>query len=251
VEEAVMKLERRNILVVLVTSAVIVAVGTRAPAARADDSRDKKVKEAAEQSARAAKAFDAIMQVPDKAIPRDLLSRAKAVAVFPRVIKVAVTVGGEGGRGVVCRRADGGWGNPVFIRGGGASVGAQIGASSTDFFLLLMNDESVEGLMKDKFELGGEAGVAAGPVGRNAGAATDALMHAAILSYSRSRGLFAGVNVKGVVLRPEDDLNLAVYNQTAGELLADHAGGAASPSNELKAFPDTLRRYTIKPGDPQ
>src|SRR5262249_12320149 len=161
------------------------------------------------------KAFDEIMQVPDKAIPRDLLARAKAVAVFPRVIKVAMTVGGEGGRGVVSRHIDGRWDNPVFLRGGGGSVGPQIGASSTDYFLLLMNDESVESLMKDKFELGGEAAVAAGPVGRNAGAATDALMHAAILSYSRSRGLFAGANVKGVVLKPEDDLNLAVYNHTA------------------------------------
>jgi lipid-binding SYLF domain-containing protein len=203
----------------------MIVVTARTPAARSDDSREKKVKEAAEQSTRAAKAFDAI----------------------PRVIKVAVTVGGEGGRGVVSRHTDAGWGDPVFLRGGGASVGPQIGASSTDFFLLLMNDESVEGLMKDKFELGAEAGVAAGPVGRNAGAATDALMHAAILSYSRSRGLFAGVNVKGVVLKPEDDLNLAVYNQTARELLGDHVGGSASQAAGLKMFPEALARYPVNP----
>ena len=133
----------------------------------------------------------------------------------------------------------------MFIRGGGGSVGPQIGASSTDYFLLLMNDESVEGLMKDKFELGGEAAVAAGPVERNAGAGTDALMHAAILSYSRSRGLFAGVNVKGVVLRPEDDLNKAVYNQDARELLSDQAT-ASHPSERLNSFPETLGRYTSK-----
>jgi len=246
-----MKSERQHILVLLVTLAAIVIASTSVPAARSDDSREKKVKEAAEQSTRAAKAFDAIMQVPDKAIPRDLLSRAKAVAVFPRVIKVAVTVGGEGGRGVVSRHTDAGWGNPVFIRGGGASVGPQIGASSTDYFLLLMNDESIEGLMKDKFELGGEAAVAAGPVGRNAGAGTDALMHAAILSYSRSRGLFAGANVKGVVLRPEDDLNLAVYNHTAHELLSDPVAGAAGPSGGLKSFPQTLSRYTSNSSDNQ
>jgi SH3 domain-containing YSC84-like protein 1 len=202
-----------------------------------------KIKEAAEQSSRAAKAFDAIMQVPDKAIPRDLLSRAKAVAVFPSVIKVAVTVGGEGGRGVVCRRTDAGWSDPVFLRGGGGSVGPQIGASSTDYFLLLMNDESLQQLMKDKIELGGEAEVAAGPVGRNAGAATDVLMRAAILSYSRSRGLFAGANLKGVVLRPEDDLNLAVYNHTARELLSDPVRGGTSA--ELTAFPQVLSRYTV------
>ena len=230
-----------------VMALVIAAAATITTAARSHSEQDK-IKDAAQQSSRAAQAFDAIMQVPDKAIPRELLSRAKAVAVFPRVIKVAVTVGGEGGRGVVSRHNDVGWGNPVFIRGGGPSVGAQIGASSTDYFLLLMNDESVEGLMKDKFELGGEAGVAAGPVGRNAGAATDALMHAAILSYSRSRGLFAGVNVKGVVLRPEDDLNMAVYNKKARELLAD-PHGPDGPSPDLHAFPDTLRRYTVSSSD--
>jgi SH3 domain-containing YSC84-like protein 1 len=238
----------QNIRVVLVTLAAILVVGAQTPAARSDAYREKKLKEAAEQSTRAAKTFDAIMQVPDKAIPRELLARAKAVAVFPHVIKVAATVGGEGGRGVVSRHTDTGWGNPVFLRGGGASVGPQIGASSTDFFLLLMNDESVEGLMKDRFELGGEAAVAAGPVGRNAGAGTDALMQAAILSYSRSRGLFAGVNVKGVVLKPEDDLNIAVYNQTARELLSEQVG-AGSTSAGLKTFPEALGRYSANPGN--
>jgi len=133
-------------------ASTIVATG-RSPQARSNDSNEKQVKNAAEQSARAAKAFEAIMQVPDKAIPRDLLARAKAIAVFPRVIKVALTVGGEGGRGVVSQHTSTGWANPVFLRAGGGSVGPQIGASSTDFFLLLMNDESVDGLMKDKFEL--------------------------------------------------------------------------------------------------
>jgi len=238
-----MKPERQNILVVAVALAAIVVVGAGAPQARSDDSHEKKVKDAAEQSAKAAKAFDAIMQVPDKAIPRDLLAKAKAIAVFPRVLKVAFTVGGEGGRGVVSKRVGQGWGDPVFLRAGGGSVGPQIGASSTDFFLLLMNDDSVEGLMKDKFELGGEAGVAAGPVGRNAGAATDALMQAAILSYSRSRGLFAGANVKGVVIRPEDDLNMTIYSKTARELLGHPIGADASPAAGLKAFPQTLGRY--------
>ena len=239
-----MKLQRIGIVAAAALAAVVIA-GASPRAARKDDSRDKKIKEAAEQSSRAAKAFDAIMGVPDKAIPQDLLAKAKAVAVFPRVIKVALTVGGEGGRGVVSKHTADGWASPVFIRGGGGSVGPQIGAESTDFFLLMMNDESVEGLMKDRFELGGEAAVAAGPVGRNAGAATDALMHAAILSYSRSRGLFAGVNVKGVVIKPEDDLNQAVYNQTARELLSDAPRGS-SPSTGLDSFPDALRRYTDK-----
>jgi SH3 domain-containing YSC84-like protein 1 len=241
-----MKLERRNVFAMAATLAAILVLGARTPAARVDDSQEKKVKEAAEQSTKAAKAFDEIMQIPDKAIPRDLLGRAKAVAVFPHVIKVAVTVGGEGGRGVVSRHVGAGWGDPVYLRGGGGSVGPQIGASSTDFFLLLMNDDSVAGLMKDKFELGGEVGVAAGPVGRNAGAATDALMQAAILSYSRSRGLFAGANVKGVVIRPEDDLNLAVYRKTARELLGEQGNQGAEAG--VKAFPQALNRYAATAG---
>jgi len=244
-----MKPERQNMLVAAVALAAIVVATTRTPEARSNDSQEKKARDAAAQAAKAARAFEGIMQVPDKAIPRDLLARAKAIAVFPQVIKVALTVGGEGGRGVISRHVGAGWGNPVFVRAGGGSVGLQIGASSTDFFLLLMNDESVDGLMKDKFELGGEAGIAAGPVGRNVGAATDALMHAEILSYSRSRGLFAGVNVKGIVLKPEDDLNVAVYNQTARELLGDPISGDAGAAAGLKAFPQALGRYTVNPSN--
>jgi lipid-binding SYLF domain-containing protein len=135
------------------------------------------------------------------------------------------------------------------LKAGGGSVGPQIGASATDFVLLVMNDESIAGLMKDRFELGGEAQVAAGPVGRNAGAATDALMQAAILSYSRSHGLFAGVNVKGIVISPEDDLNVAVYNKTARELLAEPIARDESAKAGLHAFPQALGRYAANAGD--
>jgi len=214
------------------------------PHAGAIDSREKMRQEATSQSAKAAKAFDAIMQVPDKAVPTDLLAKAKAIAVFPDVLKVAFGVGGEGGRGVVSKRVGDQWGRPVFLRAGGGSFGAQIGASSTDLIVLFMNEESVDSLMKDRVGLGGEAGVAAGPVGRNAGAGTDALMHAAMLSYSRSRGMFAGVALKGFVIKPEDDLNLAVYNKTAEELLKQSADGEAT--SELEAFPQALNRYTVK-----
>jgi lipid-binding SYLF domain-containing protein len=211
------------------------------------DSREKMRQEAAAQSAKAAKAFDAIMEVPDKAIPRDLVAKAKAIAVFPAVRKVAFVVGGEGGRGVVSQRVGDHWGPPVFLRAGGGSVGPQIGASSTDLFVLLMNDESVDSVMKDRFGLGGEAGVAAGPVGRNAGAATDAFMHAAMLSYSRSRGVFAGLALKGVVIKAEDDLNLAVYNKTAEEMLKESPETGAT--SDLQAFPSALNRYTGQSSD--
>ena len=208
------------------------------------DEHGTKVKEAASQSAKAAKVFDAIMQIPDKSIPRDLLAHAKAIAVFPQVIKASFVVGGEGGRGVVSHRTSTGWSDPVFFRAGGGSVGWQIGATATDFVLLFMNDEAMAGLMKDKFELGAEAGVAGGPVGRETGAGTDALMHAEILSYSRSRGLFAGVSLKGVVVRPEDDLNQAVYSKTAHELLSDDKGAGANSEADLPPFSKTVSRYS-------
>jgi lipid-binding SYLF domain-containing protein len=220
----------------------VIIVGS--PQVRAIDSREKMRQEAAAQSAKAGKAFEAIMQVPDKAIPNELLAKAKAIAVFPQVLKVAFGVGGEGGRGVVSKRVGDHWGNPVFLRAGGGSFGPQIGASSTDLFVLLMNDESVDSLMKDRVGLGGEAGVAAGPVGRNAGAATDALMRAAMLSYSRSRGVFAGAALKGFVIKPEDDLNLAVYGKTAEELLKESASSDAT--SDLQALPRALGRYTTR-----
>ena len=142
-----MKTNSGNIsMAVVAFSLAIAAVATRGPQARGIDSREKMRQEAAHQSEKAAKAFNAIMQVSDKAIPRDLLAKAKAIAVFPEVIKVAFTVGGEGGRGVVSRRNGDAWGRPVFFRAGGPSVGAQIGVSSTDFVVLMMNDESVDGL---------------------------------------------------------------------------------------------------------
>jgi lipid-binding SYLF domain-containing protein len=241
-----MKTESPGILrAAVIVAAIMVLATTSTPAARSDDSREKKLRDAAGQSAKAANVLEAIMGVPDQAIPRELMTRAKAIAVFPQVIKVALKVGGEGGRGVVSRRTSGGgWADPVFLRAGGGSVGPQVGASSTDFVLLLMSDDSVKGLMKDRFELGGGAAVAAGPVGRNAGAGTDALLRAEILSYSRSRGLFAGANLKGVVLRPEDDLNVAVYHKTASELLADEGRAGSDDEVGLKAFPQALGRYT-------
>src|SRR5579871_1583885 len=128
----------RHVHTLVAAAVATVAVLTIAsPAVRSADSRSNMRSAAAEQSAKAAKAFDAIMQVPDRAIPRELLAKARAVAVFPQVVKVAFTIGGEGGRGVVSRRLADGWSSPVFFRGGGASVGAQVGATSTDYVVLM------------------------------------------------------------------------------------------------------------------
>lgn len=215
------------------------------------DDHDAKVKEASAQSAKAGKIFDAIMKTPDKAIARDLLEHAKAIAVLPQVIKAAFFIGGEGGRGVVSRRTRTGWSDPVFFRAGGGSFGPQVGASATDIVLLFMNDEAVAGLMKDKFELGAEAAVAGGPVGRETSAGTDALMQAEILSYSRSRGSFSGVNLKGVVISPEDYLNLAVYDKSAHELLGQSKQGANDTAADLPSFSKTVSRNTPNSGADQ
>jgi lipid-binding SYLF domain-containing protein len=240
-----MKRNAQSLVVVVATFAISI-MSARAPQARADDDKTT-LADAAAQSAKAAKAFNAIMEVPDKAIPRDLLARAKAIAVFPEVLKVAFLGGGGGGRGVVSRHQGGTWGDPVFFRAHGGSVGPQIGASKTDFVLLLMDDQSVDALMKDKFELGAEVRAAAGPVGKNHEAASDAGLQADILSYSRSRGLFAGVDVKGVVIRPEDELNMAVYNKTARELLG-HQQETTAPSG-LQAFPQAVGRVAGASGE--
>jgi lipid-binding SYLF domain-containing protein len=239
---------RKNQTRILVFGTVFVALLSLPPLARPGDDHETKVKEAAKQSAKAAKVFDEIMQAPDKAIPKDLLRRAKAIAVFPHVVKAAFVVGAEGGRGVVSRRTNAGWSDPVFFRAGGPSVGPQIGASATDIVLVLMNDDAIAHLMKDRFELGADAAVAGGPVGREAGAGTDALMHAEILSYSRSRGLFAGVNLKGVVLEPEDDLNEALYNKDARELLVAEDQKTPDTATGLHSFPQAISRYATDSG---
>jgi len=221
---------------------VATAAFTSAKKSPRSDNDAAKVREAATQSTKAAEAFEAIMGAPDKAIPQDLLARAKAVAVFPRVIKAAFLVGGEGGRGCVSRRTNAGWSDPVFFRAGAGSVGPQLGVSTTDFVLLFMNDDAVSGLMKDRFELGAEGSIAGGPVGREASAGTDALMQAKILSYSRSHGVFAGVNLKGVVIHPEDRLNYAVYSKTAHALLSEDAPAGGGTEEGLSAFPQAIAR---------
>ena len=151
-----------------------------------------RTRDASRHSGEAAETFTEIMNVRDKAIPKELLDTAEAIAVFPGVIKAAFLVGGRGGQGVISRRVKGGWSAPAFFNLGGGSFGPQIGAQRTDYVLLILNEEGLNGLLKDKFELGGEASIAAGPVGREAAASTNPRMDAGILSYSRSKGAFIG-----------------------------------------------------------
>ena len=210
----------------------------------------KAQKEGREQATKAAKVFRQIMSVPDKAIPKELLDKAEAVAVFPDVIKAGVLlVGGRGGRGVISRRLKGGWSAPAFFNLGGGSFGPQIGASSTDFVLLFMNEEAVKGLLEDKFEIGGEGSIAAGPVGRAASASTNLTLDAGILSYSRSKGLFAGLELKGVVINPDNKDNEALYGLKANQILTGEGvkrSGKPWMPQSVRAFPLMLSRYSRK-----
>lgn len=157
-----------------------------------------------------------IMNIPDS-IPQDLLDKAECVVVFPSVLKAAFVVGVSYGRGVMtCRGGanfNGPWGAPSMMALEGGSVGFQIGGQATDFVLLVMNDRGADGILSSKVKLGGDASVAAGPVGRSASAETDASMRAEILSYSRSRGVFAGISLEGSTIRPDNDANERIYGE--------------------------------------
>jgi lipid-binding SYLF domain-containing protein len=160
--------------------------------------------------------FTEIMATPDNGIPQDLMEKAECIGIVPGMKKAAFVVGGEYGRGFVMCRKGAGWTAPAAIRMEGGSVGFQIGASSTDLVLLVMNQHGMNKLMEDKFTLGADASVAAGPVGRAARASTDAQMSAEILAWSRSKGLFAGIALNGATLRPDKDENSELYGQKMG-----------------------------------
>jgi SH3 domain-containing YSC84-like protein 1 len=159
-----------------------------------------------------------ILDVPEN-IPQDLLDKARCVVVLPSVLKAAFVVGGSYGRGVmVCRTGNdfsGPWGAPAMYALEGGSVGFQIGGEATDFVILVMNDRGVHSLLHSKVKLGGDASIAAGPKGRTASADTDAYLRAEMLSYSRARGVFAGVSLEGTTLRPDEDANRRLYGKDA------------------------------------
>jgi lipid-binding SYLF domain-containing protein len=163
--------------------------------------------------------------------------------VFPGTIKAAFIVGGQGGKGVAIRRTDTGWSAPAFLNMAGGSVGVQIGGQKTDYVLVIMNDKGLSNLLQDKFELGGEGSVSAGPVGRTAAATTNATMDAEILTYSRSKGLFAGVSLKGVVISQDEDMNQAVYEKSAAQILGNPPVLAAEAPEQLRKFSETVRDY--------
>jgi SH3 domain-containing YSC84-like protein 1 len=157
--------------------------------------------------------FTEIMKTPDKGVPQELLESSECIVIVPGMKKAAFIVGGNYGRGfMLCRQASGvGWSAPAGVKVEGGSIGFQIGGSETDVIMLVLNKRGAEKLLSSKFTLGADASVAAGPVGRTSSADTDAKLHAEILSYSRSRGAFAGVSLEGATLRPDEDSNAELY----------------------------------------
>jgi lipid-binding SYLF domain-containing protein len=240
VEEQVMKHRICGCAVLLVGAFLIGTLPTRGAEKTGSDSSDE-----VSQSSKSARVFREIMRAPDKSIPRDILDGAECVAVFPSVIKAGFIVGGRGGRGVASCRTGRGWSAPAFFNLKGGSFGLQIGAQATDFVLLFMNRNGLNSLLSDKFELGADASVAAGPVGRQAGASTDVKLNAQILSYSRSRGLFAGLELKGVVISADKDAMSRAYGKgtTAKDVLR---GNRVRASAGMRAYPNTLGQYSTR-----
>ena len=191
---------------------------------------------------KATQIFHEIMSTPDKGIPRDLLEKARCVAIVPGEEKLAFIFGGNYGKGLATCRTGNSWSAPMFIAVGGGSVGFQIGGSFTDVVLLFMNDHALQSLLSDKFKIGADVTVAAGPVGRHAAADTDLKLSAEILSYSRSKGIFAGASVDGAVVQADRSGDKALYGSdvTHKEILDGKAavpGPARSLLEELANYP--------------
>lgn len=223
---------------------IIAVAGISAWSQMSEKEKASQVKKAAETSKKASKVLDDLMKIPANAIPDKMLKDAKAIAVFPNVVKAAFGFGGSGGQGLISRRLKSGWSAPAAFKLASGSVGFQVGASSTDYVLLFMTDDSLKSLLEDKFEIGGEASAAAGPVGRTAAATTDAQLKAAILTYSRSKGLFAGISLKGGVMSPDNDRNMALYGFNAKDLLTgENKVPIAAIPPATKVFQATITTY--------
>ena len=188
--------------------------------------------------------FNEIMGAPDKAIPNAVLSKAEGIAIFPGTLKGGFVIGAQHGRGILSARIEGerAWSAPGFMSLTGGSLGAQIGAQAVDVILVVVNRRGLQKLVSNQFKIGVDAGVAAGPVGRDASVATDIQMRAEILSYSRSRGLFAGVNLNGSSIRDDGDANRRFYGnplKTSG-IIFKRLPDVPSPARDWQA---TLGRY--------
>ena len=202
--------------------------------------------DAAARLKESAEVLTEVMAAPDKGIPQELLENSECIVIVPGMKKAAFIVGGNYGRGfLLCRQPSGsGWSAPAGVKVEGGSVGFQIGGSETDVIMLVMNKRGAEKLLSSKFTLGADASVAAGPVGRTSSADTDLKMHAEILTYSRSRGAFAGISLDGATLRPDDDSNAELYQtkRTNQEIVMGNTKAPAAASQLISE----LNRYSAR-----
>jgi lipid-binding SYLF domain-containing protein len=218
-------------------AAVVVSLFLSIPLLATPDKKDteKRLQESAQT-------LDEIMSAPDKGIPQDLLQKAACLVVVPGAKKAALVVGGKYGRGfMACRNGKGGWSSPAGVRIEGGSVGFQIGASETDIVMLVMNQDGANKLLGNKFTFGADATATAGPVGRSASAATDAQLHAQILTYSRAKGLFAGVSLEGATLRTDDDANKDLYAKEISN--KEIVSGTVPAPTAATALLTTIKKY--------
>uniref|UniRef100_UPI0027383BC6 lipid-binding SYLF domain-containing protein n=1 Tax=Stenotrophomonas sp. YIM B06876 TaxID=3060211 RepID=UPI0027383BC6 len=193
----------------------------------------------------AVRVLSEIQDIPEQAIPDKLLDEGRAILVIPDTIKAGLVIGGRRGHGLMSvKMADGSWSNPVFVKLTGGSIGFQAGVQSSDVILVFRNDRSLDNIVNGKFTLGADAGVAAGPVGRSAAAATDGQLKAEIWSWSRARGLFAGVALDGAVLQIDDAANLDAYGPNTTPRMILEGRLREAPSRDVVAFRDRLEEST-------
>lgn len=200
---------------------------------------------ASKRLAESVKVFREIMSISDKSVPQELLNKASCMVIVPGLKKGAFIVGAKYGRGFVsCRKGRVGWSAPAGVRVEGGSFGFQIGGAETDVLMLVLNQRGMDKLLSNKFTLGGDATVAAGPVGRSSDAVTDATMRAEILTWSRARGVFAGIALQGATLRPDDDANKELYGKEMSN--RDIVTGKIATPASGRALISTLNRYSSR-----
>lgn len=194
----------------------------------------------------------AIMEAPDKGIPEEVVSNAKCIVVVPHLIKGGFIVGGEHGRGIATCRIPGGWSAPAFVSMGGGNLGLQIGVEGVDLVMLVMNDQGLQHLLSSKFKISADASAAAGPVGRHASAGTDWKLNTEFLTYSRSRGVFAGITLDGAVVEQDNDSTRAIYGRDRPfrTVLTGKVHAPQSTLSFMKTIAETDHAATIAEAKP-
>src|SRR5690348_957611 len=227
-----------------IVAAVVFAVGSYSVLLAQNHASTKKSTDETARAESAAAVLGEIMEAPDQSIPEALLKKAYGIAVIPHVVKGAFGIGGRYGKGLVAQRnAGGGWGTPLFVEIGGGSFGFQLGVEATDLVMVFTSSDGIRPLLKGKLKIGADASATAGPVGRNAEAGTDILLKSAIYSYSRSKGLFAGVAFDGAVLQLDNDANKAVYGKKSVAADASVRKVNAAAMGIVQPFLRALQKY--------